>query len=384
MKVLHLLSVATIGGIEMLCTDIAKENPKNNVFAILFKGGPVEKQLEDTGAHCYSLYHIPKWNVVDYMGKLCDICKSEQIDIVVIHHEGLSVLVYYMLLRRHLPNLKYVRYLHSVFEEKYYYTYGPLMNFFARRMMTAMYRKSDRLIAVSECVKNSFLQNFPIDQNKIRVIYNGISADTLHKNKESYLLGKKTKKSEECVNVIYMGRLEKVKGIDILIEAFSQLINEQTHMKLYLLGDGNARDEFEELVHQKGIEKSVSFEGFQLEKEKYLQKSDVFVYPSRCQEAFGISIIEAMSCGLICIASKVGGIPEILCDGENGYLFPNEDVTILKQKLIIAMNLVKEEEQETIVANAMKTANEFTIEKTIKKLNEVYHTIKLEKMEKIR
>lgn len=372
MKVLHLLSVATIGGIEVLCRDIAEHDPKQNIFAILFKTGPMEKQLEDTGAHCYSLYKLKKWNITGCSNKLYEICVSEKIDIVVIHHEGLSVLVYYMLLQKHFPSIKFVRYLHSVFEEKYYYTYGPLLNFFAKKMMTSMYRKSDKLVAVSQCVKNSFTQNFPIPPDKVQVIYNGISAETLKENKESYRSRKTVKRHDECVNVIYMGRLEKVKGIDVLIEAFSMLFKESINMKLYLLGDGNAREELEALVQKRGIEKFVSFEGFQLQKKKYLQEADVFVYPSRWQEAFGISIIEAMSCGIICIASAVGGIPEIICDGENGLLFKNEDVMDLKKKLADAGEIIRDGKQDRIANQALKTAADFSLENTIHTLNDLF------------
>lgn len=381
MKVLHLLSVATIGGIEVLCRDMAKDNSDQNVFAILFKGGPIEQEIRDTGSHCYAMYDIPKWNILKRIKALLALCREEKIDIVVIHHEGLSVMVYYMLLQKYMPNIKYVRYLHSVFEEKYYYTYGNVLNNIAKKMMTAMYLRSDKLIAVSECVKNSFLTAFPIEEQKIQVVYNGISLETLDNNRKGYMSRKIAKSPDECINIIYMGRLEKVKGIDVLIEALSMLQKEQLNMKLFLLGDGSAREELEEQVRNRGLNQTVSFEGFQLQKEKYLQNADIFVYPSRWKEAFGISIIEAMACGIICIASKTGGIPEIIRDEENGYLFENENVLGLKTRLTEAQLLIREGKQDIMAQNAMKTAGNFTIDKTITQLNELFTSLLISNQE---
>lgn len=375
MKVLHLLSTGTIGGIEVLCRDMAVIAPQENIYVVMFKPGPIEEQIRQTGAKCYDLCHISKYNTRKYLRNLVEICREEKIDIVVIHHEGLTNAYYYMQLRKEMPELKYIRYMHSVFDEKYYYDSNPLVNAIKRKYYGMMLEKSDKLIAVSECVKKSFETNFHIAQGKIEVVYNGMLEKAVLGNKESYMSREIVKKSTDEIKVVYIGRLEEVKGIDILLQAFSMVKKEQINCSLTLLGDGAYRNECENMVCEKGLQQSVFFEGFVLDKEKYMESADIFVYPSRWQEAFGISIIEAMSYGVICIASNVGGIPEILQDGVNGFLFENENVFQLKEKLMNVQQLIRDGKKEQISMNAIKTAEKYTIELTVEKLQKIYQNM---------
>lgn len=370
MKVLHLLSAGNIGGIEVLCKDIAQNDKENNIFAFLFDGGAIEDKIREIGAPVYSVYKEKRWNIWKRMRILDTICEENQIKAVLVHNDGISILIYYLLLAKRKQNIYFIRYFHSVFEEKYYYDGNMITNRLKKHLIRQSLKRSDRIVAVSECVKQSFLDNFEVDRRKMHVIYNGISEALFENNPQKSNFDKKNK-----IEIIYVGRLVDVKGIDILLEAFGRLLEKKPEIILRLIGDGEERKSYQEQVRSMGIEQSVIFEGFQMEKERYFREADIFVYPSRCEEAFGISIVEAMAYGLLCIASNAGGIPEIIKDGQNGFLFKNEDSMDLEKKLLLAISSIEERQEQEMSLQAKETAHFFTIENTIEQLHELYHSL---------
>lgn len=369
MKILHLLSAGTIGGIEILCRDIAKNNNEKNIFAFLFRGGPVEEQIVETGAHVYQVYRTNRWNMIRFVNQLGKICEEEKVDIVIVHHEGLSIWLYYLLLMKKKKDIKYIRYVHSVFEEKYYYTNNLFINICKKKLLQLVITKSDKLIAVSECVKKSIENYFQVDLQKIDVVYNGISEEQIRHNMRQNRIHHKG------IHLIYIGRLVKVKGIDVLIEAFAEVEKERKDISLFIIGDGEERETLEAQVKRRGLSGKINFEGFQMDKDNYLLQSDIFVYPSKWQEAFGISIIEAMSYGLICIAANTGGIPEIIEDGKNGFLYENADCLQLAIQIRRAVQMIEKKQETEFSVQAIKTAKKFTIERTIQNLDSIYRSL---------
>ncbi len=370
MKVLHLLSAGNIGGIEVLCKDIAQNNKEDNLFAFLFAGGAIEDKIRQIGAPVYSVYKEKKWNVWKRIKRLKEVLEQNQVKVVLVHNDGISILIYYLLLAALKKDIYFVRYFHSVFEEKYYYDGNVITNQLKKYLIRQSLRRSDRIVAVSECVKQSFIDHFEVDPQKMQVIYNGISEAFFEDT-----VSEREKSKKDRAEIIYVGRLVEVKGIDILLDAFCRLLEKKPETILRLVGDGEERQRYQEQVRSMGMEQSVIFEGFQMEKEKYFKAADIFVYPSRCEEAFGISIVEAMAYGLLCIASKAGGIPEIIKDGQNGFLFKNEDSMDLEKKLLLAISSIEERQGQEMSLRAKETAHFFTIGNTMEQLQELYESL---------
>jgi len=371
MKILHLLSAGNIGGIEVLCREIAQQDKEEkkaeNVFAFLFAGGPIEEQMRQMEAPTYGVYEIPKWNVLGKIRYLRQICQKEEIQVVVVHNEGISTLVYYCLLARmEKGKMRFLRYLHSVYEIEYSKNKNRLLTWLETRMIQRCLDDSDKVVAVSQCVKDSFVQFFHVSKEKIVVIYNGIRGLPELTNPDD---------NTETITMLYVGRLVHVKGIDVLLDAFAKVVQSQPKIILKIVGDGPDRERYEEQVRQLGIRERVSFEGFQTDTEPYFRQADIFIYPSRWQEAFGISIVEAMSYGLLCIASQVGGIPEIITEG-SGYLFENENSVSLAQRLEQATELIRQGKSDTMKTMARKRASDFLLENTIQSLHNLYGTLK--------
>jgi glycosyltransferase involved in cell wall biosynthesis len=128
--------------------------------------------------------------------------------------------------------------------------------------------------------------------------------------------------------------LEKLYGVDHLLRAFADVPRRGFDLRLTIVGDGSQRMALETLAQELGIEGLVRFMGRVPHQElpAYLQQMDVFVMPS-LQESFGVAAVEAAAVGLPIVASDVGGLPEVVVQGETGFLVPPADVDALTGRL---------------------------------------------------
>ncbi|MDX8391441.1 MAG: glycosyltransferase [Mariprofundaceae bacterium] len=126
--------------------------------------------------------------------------------------------------------------------------------------------------------------------------------------------------------VLSVGRLERIKGQDILLSAWVEVQKKCPDAILYLVGDGSMRESLEQQAADLNLSTSVRFPGAAVAAEvaAYMSSADVFVLPSR-SEAFGIVLLEAMACALPVVATEVGGVPEVLPEGEAVSLVSGEN-----------------------------------------------------------
>ncbi len=167
--------------------------------------------------------------------------------------------------------------------------------------------KSDVIIALSEYWKEYFKNEFPT--KRVEIIKNVISAPVVHKQQTGYF------------TLLFLGLLGKNKGIYDLLECIrDHKVEFQGKLKLYIGGNGEI-EHVKQLIKEYGIVDIVIFEGWVSgdKKIELLNKSDAYILPSY-KEGLPISILEAMSYGMPIISTPVGGIPEIVSNGENGYL----------------------------------------------------------------
>ncbi len=194
--------------------------------------------------------------------------------------------------------------------------------------------KADCLIANSERVKQ-FLVDGQIPADKIHVVYNGISVDNFVPVAEGHY-------DRKGCTVTFIGQIYPRKGVDILLRAVSDIHQQIRGMHVWIVGEDNTLNknylhEYQLLAKELGLENIVEWLGYRTDTIDLLRDSDIFVLPSR-EEPFGRVLIEAMAVGLPVLATRVGGIPEIVEDGETGYLIPSEDHKTLGRKLIELYN----------------------------------------------
>jgi len=193
-------------------------------------------------------------------------------------------------------------------------------------------RRVQAFIAISSDIREELIQFGKIPAHKIHIIPNSVDTTVFHpveptrKNEIRKELGL----PDKDLFVIYTGRLVSYKGLFTLIRAWEKIQNEFSNAGLLLVGAGsldifNCEDELRDYVQQRKLRDSVFFTGEVTNVPTYLQAADIFVFPTE-QEAFGISLIEAMACGLPVISTDVGGLKDIIVHQWNGLIFqPGND-----------------------------------------------------------
>lgn len=221
---------------------------------------------------------------------------------------------------------------------------------------------ADLLIVLSDYWKDFFKKLCP--DKKIVVLPNAV--DMKISNKYS-----KISKNDKTYNVLFVGRLEKQKGIFDLIKAFNMIKDD--NIKLLLMGPFmNNEKEIKDLIKKLNISDKIVFLGNinSDERFKYFASADVFVLPSYF-EGLPVAILEAMSFGLPVISTNVGAIPEVV-KKDNGILIKPGDVKALKNAILKIKNNTKIDYKKN---NIEKIKKNYTLDIFKKKLEEVYEKI---------
>lgn len=363
MKVLNLLSTGGIGGIEILCKDIAKYSAYENRFCFLFALGEVYDEMVQGGAETVDLSRCGTKISLRKMLNLKVL--SKRYDVIVAHHGSFLLQLYFWLLSKMLTDKKYVLTSHSCFDENTYYYKNPIKTWIRKSVLKKSIKTADKIIYVSKAGRQSFLDNFDIPMKKTAVVYNGISEELIEDGREN------SPRFENKLNVLYIGRLIKIKGVDLLITAVAQLKNEFP-IELTIVGDGEERPRLEEKTKALSLTECVHFEGSQRNTAHYYRNANVFVYPSICREVFGISIVEAMAYGLPTIANKVGGVPEIIESGVNGYLTNEMSSMGIAVSLKAVFTSYLDGSIKHLINSAKERAGNYPVRKTVDSLQKEY------------
>ena len=136
-----------------------------------------------------------------------------------------------------------------------------------------------------------------------------------------------------------VSRLEPIKGMDLVVPAFAEVLKRFPEVRLLVVGDGSLRATMEQQAEELGCADCITWVGRQPQEElaQWYQQMDVVLMPSR-SEGFGLTAIEAMANGCVVVASEVGGLPEVVRDGECGLLHRSEDVKDMAAKITLLLS----------------------------------------------
>ncbi|MBD2007133.1 glycosyltransferase family 4 protein [Trichocoleus sp. FACHB-40] len=199
-----------------------------------------------------------------------------------------------------------------------------------------------QFITISQQTKLDWI-NSGVSADKIDVVYNAINTELFKVPENFYDLRIKWDIAEDVKVISYVGRLDKEKGIETLLKAFSLLLKSGYKLRLFIAGkplstEQEYQNSLEELVTNLGIKEHTSFLGHVNDTTSLYQVSDVTVLPSLWPEPFGRTIIESMACGTPVVASRTGGIPEILTGEFERGLFETGNERDLADKLLKIMH----------------------------------------------
>ncbi len=239
-----------------------------------------------------------------------------------------------------------------------------------RFKLIPMLKKINRIIAVSSSEKEMFLSLTHIPNEKFVMIPNAVSFQEIDNVGLSEIQQFQENYKRDKKMIIFVGRIVRTKGIDILLRAVAQL--ERNDYQVIIIGPVGDKDYYGELqsyIFQNNLKEKVVF--MQISRSEVLKAfhaCDVLVLPTR-GEVFGIVLAEAMACSKIVVGTNVGGLPDLIKDHENGFLFElensNELAQILKNILDNQgdLNKIRNNARQTIEQNYNWETNAAMIDK---------------------
>jgi len=275
----------------------------------------------------------------------------------------------FILLAKIIANKKLIIYIKNILDKRWKKKVRAIIcRFFA-----------DRVIAVSEKAGEDFL-NFYKSSKKMKIIYDGIDYNKFIQNVEiENILEKKLSKKNNYLNIINIGNLSELKGQHLLINSILDSRLKKINFNIFLIGDvykKNVIDYKNKLIRM--IESNSLFEkvymlGFQTNIKDIIYCSDILVHCPTIDDAFPRVLLEAMSFGKIVIATNVGGIPEIIKDGINGFLCKPEAGSLAQTILYVCKNF---KDLIFVRENAIKTIiDKFDINKEISETEILYKNV---------
>ncbi|MFH1088697.1 MAG: glycosyltransferase family 4 protein [Patescibacteria group bacterium] len=246
---------------------------------------------------------------------------------------------------------------------------NPLLHWAHIRSMRMLDKLTNKTIAVSKAVAN-FLINAKITKpDKIQVIYNGIELITDKPQQSEFELLRKYHLETKDVVIGTIGSLNIQKDIASLIKAMPRVIKRFPNAKLVIVGAGPLQKKLQRLTNKLKISDSVVFTGVINNVADILKTFSVFVLCSR-SESFGISILEAMKAHVPIIATKVGGIPEIITSNHSGLLVNPCDP---KQLASTIMKLLNDKKlQKKLAVGGYETLQKFTATTMVRETEKLY------------
>lgn len=190
------------------------------------------------------------------------------------------------------------------------------------------------VIAISPQVAEHLVRDLGVQKDRVAVIRNGIELERFRPGDDAFRREARKKRGVADVFVIgIVARLSDVKGHRYLIEAMPLILKACPDLQCLIVGDGPEEGRLKEQVRQAGLSGSVHFLPVVNRTAEVLPLLDLFILPS-LQEGLGLSAMEAAACGVPVIASRVGGIPQVIKDGETGILVPPCDPEALARAVI--------------------------------------------------
>lgn len=311
-RVAQVVEDLKIGGLEKVIENITMHlDPEKFDVSVLClsRGGEIADRLTLNGKNV-EILGISNYHSLASIMKVAKWFKQHRIDIVHTHGHSAGVLGRVAAIFAKASCI--FHHVHS--------TYFDLnkRNHFIERFLSKFTR---RVICCSSAVKQFVIEKEGTREDKLAVIYNGVAEPGTIDALSTLALKNSLGIPENAPVIGCVASLVGHKGHRYLIEAFKKTGNAY----LLLVGDGILRNELEKFASEIGISDRVTFAGYKTDVLPYIKIMDIIALPSSEREGLGIAIIEAMALAKPIIASNIGGIPEVVIEGETGLLVKPKD-----------------------------------------------------------
>lgn len=315
MKIMQVIPCFCFGGAETMCENLTyalKAQGQDVVVVSLYpQHTPIAQRMEAAGVQI--LYLDKKLGLdLSMIPKLRRLMAQQKPDVV---HTHLNVVKYAVPAAKLAGVKTCVHTIHNVADQE---STDPVHGLLCRMFYHLGWLVP---VALSGLVQQTVLSHYHLKPHQVPVIFNGIDLGKC-RSKTGYALG-------ETVTLLHIGRFQEQKNHRCLLEMFRQLHEQFPQCRLQLLGDGELRQEMEQLAQQLGIAQWVEFLGLQGDVHPFLEQADLFVLPSR-YEGMPMTLIEAMATGLPIVASQVGGVGDMLKGEQSALLTEPEENQLLQ------------------------------------------------------
>lgn len=365
-RILQVLYNLEYGGSERLASFLSYSIDRSKFETVvlgLYGGGPISQELVRHGIpHYHFQYDKKPGRRISQQFRLARFIQRMKIDIIQAHG---SYPFTRILLPAKLTKTKIISTIHSK------HSLETVLRL--RLMFKAGALFCDRIVVVSNALKQYLEKCVGIRKDKVRVIHNGVDISKFNPAIEMASVSGIPRKCPSQTFVGVIGRLREEKDHAGLFLAWKKVSKAVPDMMLFLVGDGFLRQELDRLLSSLGIGDSVIFLGERDDLPQIINQMDLIVLPSK-RESFPISILEAMAMKKPVIATAVGGIPEIIRHGHNGYLVPPKNPGALADGIMRFMNN-REPFDRMALAGFDKVISEFSDKIVVGKYHQLYSEI---------
>lgn len=256
----------------------------------------------------------------------------------------------------------------------FYGYFGPFANRALILIERLLGRVTDRLITLTHRGREEHVAFRILPPEKIVPIYSGIR---LERFRDFDLLQEKGRSVPATLSkgsrIGLLARLAPIKGHRYFLEAVPKVLKQIPDAQFFLVGDGPLRADLERQCQKLGIHSSVTFLGDQTDVRSFLHEMNILVLPS-LNEGMGRVLLEAQAAGKPVIGTRVGGIPEVIREGETGFVVPPKDPEALADAMI---KLLKDPERQRTMGLAAKkwVDQKFSVEEMIQKISQLYEEL---------
>jgi glycosyltransferase involved in cell wall biosynthesis len=362
-KILHLIASRGIGGAERILLTLLKNIDRGKFELIL--GAFVDQgkgkdffwnKAKELDLPLEPIKYKNPYNFLQIL-QLSRILKKHHPDIIHTHGYKTNVLGFLVAKLFKIPIVTTVHGLHSGRNKPMIWASLKLLRHF------------NRIIAVSDQIKGE-LRTQKVPPKKMITVRNVPPIKTQENSTKASTFREEIGIPRNAKLIGFVGRLEPIKGCSQFIRTIPRVTKSNPDSFFVVVGDGPERNSLESLARQLRIENRVCFCGFRDDPMNVFQSLDLYVLSS-LSEGIPVAMLEAMSHGVPVIATRVGGIPEVIKDRVNGILVPPQNPMYLVESILESLNNPNEAAKRAL--EAKKTIiNKYSIEKWVEKIQNIY------------
>lgn len=309
MKILQILPSLEVGGVERGVIDLVREmKHRGEKNVVISSGGKLVKELQKMGIPHYTLpVHKKSIFSLRMVSEIAKVIEREQIDIVHARSRVPAWLAWMAARKTRTPFMT------------------TCHGYYSTHLLSRIMGWGERVIVISRIIGRHMIDDFKVSPDRIRLVHRGVDLSQFQ------FQPKKEPRRGRPLRIINVGRFTPIKGQVEFLKAVHLLRHDEEKIEVWLVGSGDLKkkkytEKIQETIKQLGMEQSVKLLGTRRDVPELMAQADLLVVSTLVPEAFGRVVIEAGAVGTPVVATKAGGILDIIDDGENGILVAPGDI----------------------------------------------------------